>query len=223
VEKNLSKTDLLILTQILEGLDYYDENCEIIEEKRDSRNNNIKYKKKKIDEMQKFFGFFVLDYAQRIYDNGNVPVYMLPPDVAALISLYLFHERALHEVMKKIKKFIPLSETEVDSLKEAMKKRFLHILKKTEVEISDAEVKKIIDNQVSKLINLQKVVKQCISIKDEIRKEFNNVIYTELKTKKYYDANLKVELEKEKLEEKLRKIDGLKDKILREIKDFGND
>ena len=75
----MTKDDMISLTQKLEAL-----------KKLTTIEHNRRSKKKLIDEMENYLGFYILDYVDEINQAGNIKKYELHEDIAALVSVFLF-------------------------------------------------------------------------------------------------------------------------------------
>ena len=220
MSRELSKDEMLKLTQLLEEPSFFKEDLSYEMEKR--FRNNTRDKKKKIDEMQKYLGFSILDYTTEASDNNHYIRYKISLDMAAMLSSYLFFDNPYNDVMKKIKKYKALDESGESMLKELVKERFLYMASQSDESISEVEIEKIVNNQIDKLRIYQNTVKAYIAKKDEIREEFNKAAYEELHLAKYYNPDLTIEEAEEMFNAKLAEIEKLKEEIIQKIRDFEN-
>jgi len=218
--RKLTKDEMLKLTQLLEEPSFFEDDLSYKMERRIQ--NNTRQKKRAIDEMEKYLGFNILDYTTEASDNNNYIRYKISLDMAAMISSYLFFDYPYSDVMKKIKKYKTLNETDEGMLKNLLKERLLYMASQTGETISESEIEKIVKDQIGKLKIYQNAVKALITKKDEIREEFNKVAYEELYLEKYYKPDLSIEEAEKMFTAKLAEIEKLKEAIIQTIRDFGN-
>ena len=87
----MTKDEMISYTQKLEALKKI---TQIEQDRRD--------KKKLIDEMERYLGFYVLDYVKKMNKAGNIQEYDLSDDISGMVSNFLFFKEPTEDIKEQL-------------------------------------------------------------------------------------------------------------------------